>query len=136
MTVVFIPDQAGLASLTAPGGSVYEHVRTIGRDARLLAAAYAPRRRGVLAAGIVGPDMSFSPRTATARVTSTAAYSIYVHDGTQGPIRRPNGRLMPIHNPTRTHVVTYRETVRGQTSQPFLLSAMNRAFTWHQRRRP
>lgn len=129
MAVVFVPNEAGIQSLTAPGGHVYRFIQRMGRNTRTLAKRHAPVGQGTLRAGIRGPDMAFYPRAVTARVHSTARHSLWVHEGTHGPIRRPSGGVMPIRNVhARAHVLAYARVVKGQRPQPFLRRGLREAF--------
>lgn len=136
MAVVVRINDRGIQSLTAPGGDVWRMVRRMGRNTSVLAKAEAPPRgTGRLEAGIQDPEMTTVPFEAQARVRSTARHSLWVHEGTQGPIRRPGRGPMPIHNRSRTAVLAFSRRVRGQRANPFLARALREAFTIEMARR-
>lgn len=133
--VIFIPNQAGISSMNFPGGHVYRFTRRMGRNTTALGRRYAPSRTGTLRRGIDEPIVTPRPGGVDAYVWSTAARSLFVHEGTRTPIMRPNGGWMPIHNATRTAVLTFRRRVRGQRANPFLARALRDAFLIEMRRR-
>src|SRR5690606_12677820 len=102
----------------------WRFTRRMGRNTSALARRYAPVGQGTLRRGIQDPEMTGLPRSSHARIVSRARHTLYVHEGTTGPIRRPNGGVMPIRNVhARGHIVAYRRTVRGQRANPFLARA-------------
>lgn len=124
---VVIRDNA-IARFHQPGGMVYRFTRKIGRNTSSLARKYVRTRTGELKRGIQDPEMDTGPNHTTATVRSLAPHTLYYHEGTRTPITRPGGGLMPIHNATRTAVIAYATSVRGQRAKPFLADALRDAF--------
>lgn len=128
MTARFVANHAGIASLTLPGGQVYRWVDRFTGTVENIARRNAPVGRGELRASIHRTPTSGLLSASRGQVRSAAPHSLWVHEGTTGPIRSTSGGVMPIHNRARTTVVAYRETVSGQRAQPFLARALNTTF--------
>lgn len=133
--VIFVPNQPGISSMNFPGGHVYRFTRRMGRNTSALGRRYAPSRTGEMVRGIDDPIVTPRPSGVDAFVWSTAGHTMFVHEGTRTPITRPNGGWMPIHNASRTAVLTFRKRVRGQRANPFLANALRDAFLIEMRRR-
>lgn len=133
--VVVIINHVGISSMNYPGGHVFQFTRRMGRNTSALARRYAPRRRGELIQRIRDPQVESRPNGVDAFVESAARHSLFVHEGTRTPITRPGGGVMPIHNASRTAVLTYKRAVRGQRANPFLARALRDAFRIEMARR-
>lgn len=128
MSVRFVANHAGIASLTMPGGMVYRWVFRFTGTVATVGRRNAPVGTGRLRRGIVAPPPTPGPAMTEGHVYSTAGHSLWVHEGTTGPIRSTSGSVMPIHNRARTSVVAYRWSVAGQRKQPFLARALRTTF--------
>lgn len=128
--VRFQPHNVTIAGLTRTGGRVYRFTERVGDRARDRAERRAPVGQGTLRAGITGPYMQAGVQESIATVYSTAPHTLYVHEGTTGPIRRPGGGPMPIHSVTnRSLVQGYATSVRGQRANPFMWRALRSAVS-------
>lgn len=128
--VTFIPNMGNIVGLTRPGGRVYRFTERVGHRARDYAQRDAPVGQGTLRAGITGPYMHTRTQVSVATVYSTAPHTLYVHEGTTGPIRGRGGSPMPIHNVRNRSVVEgYATSVRGQRAQPFMWRGLRRAVS-------
>lgn len=121
---VVIYDSA-ITAMTAPGGDVYRYAHRKGQRTTLLAKMNAPKRSGALVRGIRMDIRKTGRDRVVVRVRSQAAHSLFVHEGTTGPIYAHNPRGLWV--PRRKYGTSrrWRESVNGQKANPFLTRAMD-----------
>lgn len=112
--------EAEVMKFNLPGGEVYGMVQTTTRQAWTLSQVYAPKRTGRLMRGIQydRPKVT-GPYTNVGVVRSTAWHSLFVIEGTTGPIRssRPGGWMLI------EGIWPIRE-VKGQAANNFMARAL------------
>lgn len=120
------------AYLYPPSGEVYELVWDVTRDTRRIAKQIVPRRSGTLDRGIMSerPKPSGPLRT-TGVVVSTARHSLWVIEGTVGPITPRTHKFLKLPataSTPRSGPFIFKRQVRGQRPNNFLQHALTAAM--------
>jgi hypothetical protein len=116
-----------IARMSLPGGRTYQWFTGRRRRIENNARAFAPVRTGELKAGIRGSYEKSRPNHIVMHVTSTAPYSLFVHEGTRPRITAGGGYMRLKPGPGHPRPV-YRKQVRGQPANPFLKAALDVAM--------
>lgn len=112
-----------IQGMNVPGGEVNNYVRRKVGLTAVLAQEKAPVRTGRLKAGI-RTDVRTVRNGTVGRVRSTAKHSLWVHEGTTGPIFGNAGFLWVPSSKYGTRRVR-RSEVAGQRANPFLAEALD-----------
>lgn len=132
-----------------PGGMAFNWTRERTIEASGRAKLLAPKRTGRLAASIRADTRPLAGNHVIGRLRSQAPYSLFVHEGTTGPIYATNafapnftpGRFLkvpPWYGAPHKVIWADRSTkpwtpvpVRGQSGQPFLSDAVEQILVEH-----
>jgi hypothetical protein len=98
---------------------MHEQTETVARIARTL----VPVKTGKLRSSIV-VSVNVTGQGTVGRVAATAPHALWVHDGTRGPIRPKNAKMLSWVGAGGR---IYARQVRGQKAQPFLTRALSAA---------
>jgi hypothetical protein len=127
--VFFVVYDSKITAMNAPGGQVYAYTRHKTEATLRAAKMFAPKRTGRLAGGIRIDVRQTSPDRVVGRVRATARHSMWVHEGTYGPItahtggRMHDGKLsVPVFIGAKRRM--RRAAVAGQRANPFLERAL------------
>jgi hypothetical protein len=85
-------------------------------------------RTGNLLHSVRMDDRTRAGRYSTVTVRAGAGYALFVHDGTTGPIVSPFGNMLRVPIKKYSTWKIDRESVSGQSSNPFLVVGMNSAL--------
>lgn len=117
--------------LYRPGGMVHRWMSGMVAHFVAHAIAAAPMRSGALKAGIEGEGFPIGAKRMEGRISSHAEHTMWVLEGTYGPIRSNKGRRMAVgRNPWPP--VTPRWSVDGQRPNNFMFVAWRRT-AWNHR---
>jgi hypothetical protein len=120
--VVVRIDDAKIFGMASPGGMVWRWAFQRRRRVERVAKGLAPVRTGRLRESISGSYDPAPPDQVIMKVTASASYARYVHEGT--------GRIFPRHSKVlripagNGYPKITRPSVRGQRAQPFLSEAL------------
>lgn len=127
-------DPTAFARMTGgPGGEIYDYCVKGARKVSTLARAGAPKRTGALSRRITSKARSAGASSVSVRVSCTAPYAWYVHDGTPG-LTHDMVLYAGVIKGTRDrasakgwqHTIGWRVGYRdGQSANPFLSRALN-----------
>lgn len=111
--------------LFQPRGFVHREIVKLTAETKALAIATAPINKNGASQGMATPTRHKSEtknrggRYTTSKITNTAPYAAFVHEGTTGPIFSDSGNKMPVGQ-SAGNIFAYRLIVRGQRAQPWL----------------
>lgn len=112
-----------ITAWSLPGGMTWRYARQKAQRTGTLGRAFAPKRSGQMAAGVES-HYEGSTRDSVSMVVSAPAPALWVHEGTQGPIRPTAGTYLRL-KPGGGYGVVYAKEVRGQRANPFLAEALD-----------
>ena len=116
---------------TLPGGSVFDFVHGVVKDAAHFARGQAPMRTGELMRSIEARRPTANrPYAVEGRVYAHAHYARYVHEGTTGPIMAKSGGQLRLA-PWGRWPAVYTDSVSGQAPNPFLARGLGMSMAKH-----
>ena len=124
--------ESQIARESLPGGDVRRWVSKIGKETFALASANCPVRTGELLRSI-GWGVTPHPAGCQATIRATADYALFVHEGTTGPIYPTLSRYLVVRPMPHSHYSDYtrRNSVRGQSANPFIQNAFEDVLQRH-----
>lgn len=110
-------------SLFQPRGVVWDEIVQIGRETKAEATLRAPVNKNGVSQGLKFKHnirtIPLGRRRGQTQIENTADYAAFVHEGTMGPITRPNGGLMTV-GASAQRIFALSEVVAGQDANPWL----------------